>query len=173
MHILIPVVLLTISSSLTAQVVRIKIMDQGLPPGYRVEFKIGAIVLGRPEKIGQMESLKDRILGESISTHEVVLVAESEAIDLVIPLKATPLEVPGLRPLLGIPATYTIFDSDNQVVRFSSVRFHALTTTFDDGRIILHARQNGLTQEGKPNILVGTEIAGQPNVKTLVVSKSK
>ncbi|WP_285608097.1 hypothetical protein [Geothrix edaphica] len=174
MHILIPVVLLAVSSSLAAQVVRIKVKDQGLPPGYRIEFKIGATVLGIPEKIGKSDDLKERILGESVSTHEVVLLSgQSEGLALDIPLKAAPLEAPGLRVLLGLPATYTIYDSANQVVRSSSVRFHALTTTFDDGRIVLYARQNGLTQDGKPNILVGTEIDGQPKAKIIAIPNTK
>jgi hypothetical protein len=174
MHMLIPAVLLAVSSSLVAQVVRIRVQDQGLPPGYRIEFKIGATVLGIPEKVDKSDDLKERILGESVSTHKVVLVSgQPEGVALDILLKAAPLPAPGFRVLLGLPATYTIYDSANQVVRSSSVRFHALTTTFDDGRIVLYARQNGFTQDGKPSILVGTEIDGQPKANIIAVPKTK
>lgn len=174
MRILISAILLLASTSLVAQVVRIKVKDHGLPPGYRIEFTVGAVVLGITEKVGKSDDLKERILGEAVSTYKVVLVSgQSEGVTLDIPLKAAPIEAPGFRVLLGLPVTYTIYDSANQVIRSSSGRFHAKTTTFDDGRIVLYARQNGLTQGGEPNILVGIEIDGQSKEIIIVIPKTK
>lgn len=144
-------------------IVRIKIQDQGLPQGYRVEFKIGALILGLPLKITNREDLQERIFGESICTHEVVLrYGQTEGTFLDIPLKTAVTKMDGIRILVGLPTTYTIYDQANQVVRSSSARFHASTATYDDGHIVLLARQNGLDQEGKPDILVGTKVEGQP-----------
>lgn len=144
-------------------IVRIKIQDQGLPQGYRVEFKIGALILGLPLKITNRDDLQERILSESIGTHEVVLhYGQTEGTFLDMPLKSAATEMDGIRILVGLPTTYTIYDQANQVVRSSSARFHANTATYGDGHIVLLARQNGLDQEGKPDILVGTKVEGQP-----------
>jgi len=158
-----PEALQAAAASFPNSVMRIQVQDLGLPPGYRVAFNVGAVILGHPKKMETPADWKERILGESIGTQDVVLHAgQTKGIFLDIPLKSLPTVDPESRTVLGLPVTYTIYDAASQVVRSSTARFHARTDNHADGHVVLGARQNGRTPEGKPNILVGTGLDGQP-----------
>lgn len=157
-----PIIALALASPQSSAMVQIKVQDQGLPPGYRVEMTLSVHVLGWSEIRESPEYAKERLLGESASSHEIVLRSgQKEGTIFDIPLKAVPECPYGFRIFIGLPATYTIYDAGNRAISTRTVRFNAQTTFLDHRLIVLYAKQSGFTSDGQPNILVEATVGGQ------------
>jgi hypothetical protein len=139
-------------------VVRVRVQDEGLPKGYRVEFRVGAKILELPKALGKKGVWKERVLGESEGCREVVL-RSGRTEFLELPLRTRP--EPAEDSVVGLPCSYTIFDAEGAIVRTGGGRLHAVTSTPGDGRIVLFARQDGDTRDGHPNIHVGVKVEGR------------